>query len=123
MKYLFTFFFLLFLNSDKKKDLNYNLLIGSWYQHSFAGTTSTGVFTFAKDSTATLEMRDGKTQNMIGGMQGPYKIEKSKKILKITMVGKQKTFEIHELTDDVLVLQNQEKGKSKQTYKRYKDEK
>lgn len=107
MKYLFTFFFLLFLNSDKKEDLNYNLLIGSWYQDSFANTTATGVFTFEKDSTATLEMKDGKTKAMIGGMTGPYKIEKSKKILKITMVGKQKTFEIHELTDDILVMQKE----------------
>ncbi|MEA1850444.1 hypothetical protein U9K52_16135 [Chryseobacterium sp. MHB01] len=121
MKYLIIFFLLLFLNSDKKDDYDYNLLIGSWYQDSFANTTATGVFTFDKDSTATLEMKDGKTKAMIGGMTGPYKIERSKKILKITMVGKEKTFEIHELTDDVLVMQNQEKGKSKQTYKRYKN--
>jgi len=61
MKYLLITFFLFLLGSDKKTDYNYNLLIGSWSQKSIANTTSTGVFTFKKDSTASLEMRNGKT--------------------------------------------------------------
>lgn len=119
MKYLMTTLFLFFLNSDKKADYDYNLLIGSWSQKSFANTTSTGIFTFKKDSIADLEMRDGKTNTMIAGMHGPYKIEKANKIIKINMMGKEKTFEIHELSTERLIIQNKKEGKEKQVFERY----
>ncbi|SEM14755.1 hypothetical protein SAMN05421856_101390 [Chryseobacterium taichungense] len=121
MKYLFTFFLLLFLNSDKKDDFDYNILIGSWSQDFFANTTSTGIFTFNKDSTATLEMKNGKTKALIGGMQGTYKIEKSNKIIKITMFGQEKSFDIEELNNDYIVLQNKKDLKQKMSFKRYKE--
>ncbi|MEC5172102.1 hypothetical protein [Chryseobacterium nepalense] len=121
MKYLITFFLLLFLNSDKKDDYDYNIIIGSWSQDYFANTTSTGVFTFKKDSTATLEMRDGKTKKLIGGMQGIYKIERSKKIIKISMFGQEKSFEIEELNNDYIVLQNKKDLKQKMSFKRYRE--
>lgn len=121
MKYLFTFFLLLFLNSDKKDDFDYNILIGSWSQGFFANTTSTGIFTFKKDSTATLEMRNGKTKTLIGGMQGTYKIEKSNKIIKIKIMGQEKSFDIEELNNDYIVLQNKRDLKQKMSFKRYKE--
>lgn len=118
MKYLLITLFLFFLNSDKKVEFNYNLLIGSWSQRSIANTTSTGVFTFKKDSTAGLEMRNGKTDAMIGGMTGPYSLKRSKGILKMSLMGKEKEFEIQELTSDVLVIQNKKEGKEKQVFNR-----
>lgn len=121
MKYLFTFFLLLFLNSDRKDDYDYNILIGSWSQDFFANTTSTGIFTFNKDSTATLEMRDGKTKKMIGGLGGTYKIEKSNKIIKIKIMGQEKSFEIEELNNDYIVLQNKKDLKQKMSFKRFHD--
>ncbi|MGE4512783.1 MAG: hypothetical protein AB7E26_03055 [Chryseobacterium sp.] len=121
MKYLFTFFLLLFLNSDKKDDFDYNILIGSWSQDFFANTTSTGIFTFKKDSTATLEMRNGKNKALIAGMQGAYKIEKFNKIIKITMLGQEKSFDIEELNNDYIVLQNKRDLKQKMSFKRFKD--
>lgn len=119
MKYLLTTLFLIFLSSDKRTDYDYNLLIGSWSQKSFANTTSTGIFTFKKDSTANLEMRNEETNAMICGMKGPYKIEKSKKRLKISMMGKEKTFEIQELNSERLIIQNKKEGKEKQVFERY----
>ncbi|WP_449389325.1 hypothetical protein [Chryseobacterium lineare] len=121
MKYLFTFFLLLFLNSDKKDDYDYNILIGSWSQDFFANTTSTGIFTFNKDSTAILEMRDGKTKKMIGSIKGIYKIERSNKIIRMTMFGQEKSFEIEELNNDYIVLQNKKDLKQKMSFKRFKE--
>lgn len=120
MKYLFTLFLLFFLNSDNSKEFNYDLLIGSWSQKSFANTTSTGVFTFKKDSIANLDLHDGKTEAKMMGMSGPYKIMKSKGILKVTMMGKEKEFEIQELNADVLIIENKKEGKDKQVFNRYK---
>lgn len=121
MKYLFSFILFFFLQSDAS-DFNYDLLMGSWSQKSFANTTSTGIFTFKKDSTANLEMRDGKTDKMIAGMTGPYKILKSKGVLKINMMGKEKEFEIEELSSEVLIIQNKKEGKEKQVFNRFVEE-
>gem|GEM_PF-6104034 len=46
---------------------------------------------------------------MIGGMSGLYKILKSKGILKINMMGKEKEFEIQELAAKVLIIQNKKR--------------
>jgi hypothetical protein len=66
-------------------------------------------------------MIDQASNGMIGGMTGPYKIERTKGNLKITLLGKEKTFEIQELSKDVLVIQNKKEGKEKQIFKRYID--
>lgn len=123
MKYLFTFLFAFLLNADHGSKFNYDLLIGSWSQKSIANSNSTGIFTFKKDSTESLEMIDQASNGMIGGMNGPYKIERTKGNLKITLLGKEKTFEIQELSKDVLVIQNKKEGKEKQIFKRYTEEK
>lgn len=123
MKYLFTFLFAFLLNADYDSKFNYDLLIGSWSQKSIANSNSTGIFTFKKDSTAGLEMIDQVSSQMIGGMDGPYKIERAKGNLKITLLGKEKTFEIQELTKEVLIIQNKKEGKEKQVFKRYTAEK
>jgi len=118
MKKLLLFIPLLMISSPKSSQFNYDLLIGNWSQKSFANTASTGVFNFKKDSTANLEMRNGETDALIGGMVGKYSINKAKGVITVTMMGKAKEFEIQELSKDVLIFQNKKEGKEKQIFKR-----
>ena len=111
MKKLLLLLPLLMISSTRPSQFNYDLLIGTWSQKSFANTASTGVFNFKKDSTANLDMRNGETDALIGRMVGKYSINKAKGVITVTMMGKAKEFEIQELSKDVLMFQNKKKGR------------
>ncbi|KNB60579.1 MULTISPECIES: hypothetical protein [Chryseobacterium] len=118
MKYLTTLIVLLVLNTDSNFD--YKKLIGTWSRKSIANTKDTGVFIFKSDSTASFEVRKANTDHLIAGMTGPYSILKSKGILKVTMLGKEKTFKIIKLSQDTLTFTNVTENKEAQTFVRSK---
>lgn len=120
MKYAIATLLFFILNSDQKFD--YGLLIGSWKQKSIAGTEHTGVFIFSADGNVKLEMRDGTTDQFMGGMDGPYRIEKDKNLLFISLAGREKQFEVKQLDDKTLVIHNASEGKDPQTFARYNPE-
>jgi len=110
MKYLTILALYFGLSADT--NFEYKNLLGSWSQKSIANTKDTGVFIFRADSTASFEMRKGNTDHLIAGMEGPYSISRSKGILKVSMLGKEKVFKLIKLSKDSLiftkVLENRE---------------
>lgn len=116
MKSLTAFLLLLLLSADS--NLDYDLLIGSWQQKSFANTAHTGVFVFRKDSTATLQMRDGSTDALMGGMNGPYSLQRKQGFLTVDIAGRPKQFRILKLDDQQLTLHNEAEGKDPQIFER-----
>lgn len=117
MKHFLLLFLFLGFHSDSKFD--YDLLVGSWRQKTFANTPDTGIFTFSSDSTATLEMRKAESDDLIASVKGQYSINKQKKALTITILGKPKTFSILKLQSNVLTLKNVAENKEEQTFERY----
>lgn len=117
MKHLLLLFAFFALQGDNNPD--YNLLVGSWMQKSFANTPDTGIFTFNADSTATLEMKKAETGDLIANIKGQYSINKKKSELTITIMGKPKTFRVISLKQDALTIKNEAEGKDQQTFERY----
>ncbi|MDR6966260.1 hypothetical protein J2X31_000253 [Flavobacterium arsenatis] len=113
-------FLLLFVLFAFQKDtaMDYNLLIGSWKQKAFANTANTGIFSFSKDSTATLEMIKGDTGDLIASIKGSYSINKTKNKLTMTIMGRPKTFNILVLKKEVLTIKNITENKDAQTFER-----
>ena len=116
MKHLVLLFVLFTFQKDTATD--YNLLIGSWMQKEFANTTDTGIFSFSKDSIATLEMIKGDTDDMIASVKGSYSINKKQNTLTMTILGRPKTFNILILKKDVMTIKNVTDNKDPQTFER-----
>ena len=117
MKYSLLLLLLLAFHNDSKFD--YNLLVGSWMQKTFANTPDTGIFTFSSDSTATLEMKKAESGDLIASIKGQYSINKGKKTVTITILGRPKTFAILNLQPDVLTIKNITENKEEQTFERF----
>lgn len=118
MKFLTTISVMLCLISESTID--YNILIGSWKQKSIANSGNTAIFSFKKDSIARLEVYKGDSDAMMAAMDRPYKIERSKGIMKVTMMGKEKVFRIENLNSKSMTIKNISENKESQTFERYK---